>query len=196
MQNRFGLEVSRGMFAVAHHPRGGHTSGIVTKLARMPGYGWRATLDGATSVSVDDIAPPLVGTQDEIQTMARHYLIAAAWASAPEGTHPRVTHQATLAAIEQCAAFLFTIGADRLQQIRDAYADGYGTHPDCGTVAPHCAALGHDFYLTRSGSGTGFADRDALPQELRDYLESLCGWRKAFGEPEIDFYRGWIHVCR
>lgn len=196
MKNRYGFEVRRGAVVRAHLPRGGSVHGVVTALRRMPGYGWRATVDNAHTVSVDDCAAPPVGTQVEIETMARHYLIAAAWADAPEGTSPRITHQATLAAIEQCAAFLRHIGADKFQQIKAAHSDGYGTHPDCGNVAPYCAALGHDFYLTRAGHGVGFLDRDSLPEELREYLDSLCGWSKLFGEPEVEFYRGWIHVIR
>jgi hypothetical protein len=55
MKNRFGLEISRGMRVTAAHPRGGDIVGRVSKLARMPAYGWRATLDNAQSVGIDDI---------------------------------------------------------------------------------------------------------------------------------------------
>lgn len=54
-KNRWGLELARGMYAVAHHPRGGSVSGIITRIAVQPGYGKRASLDNATSVGVDDV---------------------------------------------------------------------------------------------------------------------------------------------
>lgn len=55
MKNRFNLDIARGMDVVANHPRGGDVHGTVTKLARMAGYGWRATLDSGMSVALDDI---------------------------------------------------------------------------------------------------------------------------------------------
>jgi hypothetical protein len=133
---------------------------------------------------------------EELETIARHYLIAAIWADAPEGTRPRATSESKLCAVEIPQAFLGHIGAERFQQIRDAYTTGYGAHPDCGKVAPYCAALGHDLYLTRAGHGVGFADRDVLPEDLRDYLHDQCGWGKPMGEGEVTFYRGWLYIER
>lgn len=54
-KNRWGLELARGMYAVAHHPRGGSISSIITRIAVQPGYGKRVSLDNATSVGVDDV---------------------------------------------------------------------------------------------------------------------------------------------
>lgn len=54
-KNRWGLELARGMYAVAHHPRGGTVSGIITRIAVMPGYGKRVSLDSASSVGIDDV---------------------------------------------------------------------------------------------------------------------------------------------
>jgi hypothetical protein len=135
-------------------------------------------------------------TREELRTVARHYVIAAIWADAPEGTSPRATKDAEMCSIEIATAFLWHIGQERMQAIRDAHANGYGTHPDCGTVAPYCAALGHDLYLTRAGHGAGFADRDALPEELRDWLHSQCGWGTPMGEAEVTFSGGWMYVER
>lgn len=132
----------------------------------------------------------------EIETIARHYIVAAIWADGPEGMHPRATDQAWRFALVQAARFVEHIGPERFQRIRDAYDTGYGRHPDCGTVAPYCAALGHDLYMTRAGHGVGFADRDALPENLRDWLDNQCGWRGHMGEAESTFYRGWLYFER
>ena len=51
--------------------------------------------------------------------------------------------------------------------------DTYGSHPDCGRVAPQYAAAGHDFWLTRNGHGCGFWDRD-LPGTLGEELSKLA----------------------
>lgn len=55
MQNRFGIEVRTGRHVIANHPRGGLVSGTITKVARMPSYGWRCTIDGGVSVALDDV---------------------------------------------------------------------------------------------------------------------------------------------
>lgn len=45
--------------------------------------------------------------------------------------------------------------------------------------------LGHDFWLTRNGHGTGFWDRSELEEGgLGERLSELCGWRTEF--PEIN----------
>lgn len=41
-------------------------------------------------------------------------------------------------------------------------------------------AAGHDFWLDRNGSGTGFWDRDCGP--VGAMLSERCGWRTEFGE--------------
>lgn len=122
-----------------------------------------------------------------VETMARHYIAAALWADAPEGTRPRATRQAQRHALDVCARFAGMIAQHwpRLQECR-----AYGAHPDAGSVE---AALGHDLYLTSAGHGVGFRDRDSLPEDLRDALAELCGWRRPIGEPEANFYRGWLY---
>lgn len=132
---------------------------------------------------------------EEIETIARHYIIAALWADAPEGTNPRATAQAVRFARDVATRFYDRIGPDVMARIRtEAYDAGYGKHSDCGDVAPWCAALGHDLYLSTSGHGVGFFDRMFLPDDLREYLSSLCGWGTEFPEPQIEFYRGWMYI--
>lgn len=139
---------------------------------------------------------PLICVND-VRIVAKHYIIAAIWADAPEGTHPRASKQACQQASDVSQQFLNLLTEDQLQGIREAYDTGdYGRHPDCGTELPWMAALGHDLYLSRSGAGCGFLDRDSLPEELRSHLASLCGWRNIMGESETDFSRGWLYFVR
>lgn len=130
-------------------------------------------------------------THSELHTMARHYVIACLWADCEEGTKPRATTQAHGVAVSRCRKFLDAIGVDVLAELREAHRQGYGSHPDCGTVAPVFAAIGHDFYLTTAGHGVGFWDRAELePYGLGDRLTEFC---KPIGEPNPTFYRGWLY---
>ncbi len=123
-----------------------------------------------------------------IETMARHYLIAAIWADAPDGTKPRATKQAEDAALFTCGKFAGLI-AQHWPAILEC-AD-YGRHPDAGSIE---AAMGHDLWLTSRGHGAGFWCRDELTEELQSALSALCGWQKAIPEPEATFYRGWLYL--
>lgn len=124
----------------------------------------------------------------DIETMKKHYLIAALWADAPEGTRPRITKQAGAQALKTCRCFAGLI-AQHWPAILECTE--YGSHPDAGSIE---AALGHDLWLTSRGHGAGFWDRDELTPELREVLSALCGWRKAIPEPEPTFYRGWMYL--
>lgn len=130
-----------------------------------------------------------MATALQLQTMARHYVIAAIWADAPEGTHPRATKAAYRIALERCTRFVELIGPLFGQAIA---CEGYGAHPDCGNIEPACAAMGHDLYLTSAGHGAGFWDRTELG-DLGDKLSEFCGWRKPIDEPDAQFYRGWLY---
>jgi len=121
----------------------------------------------------------------DIEIMARHYIIAALWADAPEGTNPRVTREAMQVARETCTKFV-TLAGDLLAQLPESYF----AHPDCGGHVE--AAIGHDLYFTSAGHGVGFWDRDL--GELGDKLSEFCGWRKPISEPEAYFYRGWMYL--
>ncbi len=125
-----------------------------------------------------------------IETIAKHYLIAALWAECPEGTNPRVTKQAKDAALATCAEFAKLIEPELWAKILEC--PDYWSHHDCGGNPE--GAIGHDLYLTSKGHGVGFWDRDALPDDLGEKLSALCGWRKAIPEPEPYFYRGWMYL--
>ena len=49
---------------------------------------------------------------------------------------------------------------------------------------------GRDFWFTRQGHGVGFWDRN-LSEHLRDALSDTA---RAFGECDVEAYRGWIYV--
>lgn len=148
-----------------------------------------------------------------IETMAKHYLICAMWADKPEGTYPRVTKSAEIEALKRCTAFAAACGPllDQLQKIT-----AYGSHPDAGSVE---AAMGHDFYLTSCGHGTGFWDRKDLTVEplftlsaidrdgkhyatsaetLGEVLSNIAyGTNSAispFAYQPAEFYRGWLYL--
>lgn len=132
-----------------------------------------------------------MATERQIDVMARHYCIAAIWADCEESTHPRPTKAALETARRRCKRFVELIGPlfDQAMQCED-----YGTHPDCGTIEPKCAAMGHDLYLTCAGHGVGFWDRKELEANgLGDKLTAFCGWRGPMGEPNAEFYRGWLY---
>lgn len=124
----------------------------------------------------------------EIQTAADHFIIAAIFADAPEGTNPRASSAAKRQALDIVTQFALRMGLETWEQVKAC--PEYGAHPDAGSQA---AALGHDIYLSCAGHGCGFFDRDELPEELRDKLQALCGWNKPMGEIHANFYRGWLY---
>ena len=127
-----------------------------------------------------------------IKIMAEHYIIAALWADAPEGTRPRVTRQAKEKALTDCLAFCQACGPDVLRDVQRRHADGYGAHPDCGQAFPEFAAMGHDLWLTRNGHGAGFWDRKELEEgDLGDKLTAIA---KGMKEVRFEFYRGWFYL--
>lgn len=123
----------------------------------------------------------------ELETVARHFCIAAAWADSEEGTSPRV-HGGTLETARQFAAAF--IGAHPGLFAAAMQADGYGSHPDAGSPA---AAFGHDLYLTAAGHGVGFSDRDELGEtgeRLADVIRAE--WRRWHVEAYQS--RGWVYL--
>ncbi|TXH52302.1 MAG: hypothetical protein E6Q97_16500 [Desulfurellales bacterium] len=184
MLNRWGLNVRRGMYVRISLARGGHEIGRVSKFERISGYGWRLILASGTSASIDDAE---VRYSLQVETMARHYCIAACWADSEEGTNPRISSAAMVTARARCARFIDAIGPLFPQALA---RPGYGAHPDCGKIEPRCAAMGHDFYLTSRGHGAGFWDRAELDADgLGDALTKHCEHQS----PETYFYRGWLH---
>jgi hypothetical protein len=158
----------------------------VARCEQISGYGWRLILESGTGASIDDVERDY---SEQIEVMARHFIIATLWADCDEGTNPRASRQATDAARRLCAEFVDRIGPDMLAET--LAAPGYGSHPDCGREWPQCAAMGHDLYLTSRGHGVGFRDRSELDSnDLRNRLTEAC--KPCRFDPE--FYRGWLYV--
>lgn len=128
-----------------------------------------------------------MATIEQLQVMARHFIIAALWAECPEGTNPRATKQASAQALTICTQFAESAGS-----LLDDAANrpGYGSHPDCGTLHHGYAAAGHDLWLTSQGHGVGFWDRDELDAgDLGNKLSALCRHARYCAY----FYRGWLY---
>lgn len=102
---------------------------------------------------------------EQVDTVTRHYIIAAIWADCEEGTYPTCSPEEELKARQACEAFMLQCEAagGLFSQAVARFAHGYGAHPDSGSAE---AAFGHDFWLTRQGHGTGFWDRKELGKEL------------------------------
>lgn len=130
--------------------------------------------------------------QTDAEIVARYYIIAALWADSPEGTNPRATKSAQDTARKIAGQFLKKIGPDNVKALEAAHREnGYGSHPDCGYDRPWLAACGNDLWLTSQGHGTGFWDRDELPEALQNTLD---GAARKFDRIYPEFYRGWFYL--
>jgi hypothetical protein len=129
----------------------------------------------------------------DLDTMARHFCIAAIWADSPEGARPRATREAFATARKYAERFVTAFPALTLAALR---APGYGSHPDAGSPE---AAFGHDLYLTAAGHGVGFWDRSELDETgitpsigerlSRPLRDDFRRWYI-----EADFFRGWLYL--
>lgn len=124
---------------------------------------------------------------DTLETIVKHFLIAAVWADAQEGTHPRIPRETRAEATLFVCSFLGAYPELCEAALKN---DDYGTHPDAGSAA---AAFGHDLFLSARGHGVGFWSRD----ELGDTGEALAAalrneWRRWY--LEVDQSRGWLYL--
>lgn len=137
-----------------------------------------------------------MATYKQIETVTRHFIIAALWADCEEGTSPRAPRATQEKAREFCAAFIAKNEALFIEAM-DRKSEGYGSHPDAGSPE---AAFGHDLWLTIQGHGVGFWDRTELenldPEDngvtLGDKLTAACEPYHYKLTPE--FYRGWLYI--
>jgi hypothetical protein len=143
-------------------------------------------------------------TAAELTTIARHFLIAAIWADAGDGTSPRVTRAALITASACAADFVEYIGPSLFRAALAEY-EAAGLHPDC--LGSPCAAFGHDLYLTLEGHCVGFWDRDALDVPMRPggrlsigealtYACEVSAWANPLGSGRLEFYRGRVYFRR
>ena len=168
----------------------GHVSGL---CSASPGshlgrrIHWRDVPETVRAMCAYHFAPFVF----DVDTIARHFLIAAVWADAEEGTRPRLSREAKETARRFVLAFLDSHGGLSWRAITEGGANGYGSHPDAGSAS---AAFGHDLYLTAAGHGVGFGDRDALPEDVREALEKVFHdeWRRWHVDAQQD--RGRFYV--
>lgn len=120
--------------------------------------------------------------------IAQHYIIAALWADAPEGTRPRAARETEEKALQLARYFVRAIGT-KYQEYLESNTE-YFKHPDCGGRAE--AAIGHDLWLTSQGHGVGFWDREALREDVGEFLTELAQRKEFTLYPE--FYRGWMYL--
>jgi len=129
----------------------------------------------------------------DVDTIVKHFLIAAIWADAPEGTNPRVTKEAR----DWATSFVQNFIGSYTYTVREVLGmPGYGNHPDIGSPE---AAFGHDLYLTCAGHGVGFQDRKELDQghdrlHLGEYLYNEIRQSHQEWHIEPQFYRGWMYL--
>ena len=120
--------------------------------------------------------------------IAQHYIIAALWADAPEGTRPRASRETEEKALQLARDFLRAVGT-KCQEYLENNTE-YFKHPDCGGRAE--AAIGHDLWLTSQGHSVGFWERDALHRAVREFLTGIAQRKEFTLYPE--FYRGWMYL--
>ena len=112
--------------------------------------------------------------ESKVKEMVAAYLEAAIWADKPEDEDWDTTEwepDSEATAWFECCAFL------KLAK----------WHINDWTMEQ----LGHDFWLTRNGHGTGFWDRDFGTEESRDALTMLS---KVFGECSPYQYKGLLYL--
>ena len=120
--------------------------------------------------------------------IAQHYIIAAIWADAPEGTRPRAPRETEEKALQLARDFLRAIGP-KCQEYLENNTEYFKLPGFCEIAEP---AIGHDLWLTSQGHGTGFWDRSALREDVRDFLDALAQRKEFSVYPE--FYRGWMYL--
>lgn len=127
-------------------------------------------------------------TDAQFAIVAQHMGIAAVWADCEEGSHPQLTHS-SLKSLEKMARAFYAKHSGVCDVI--LAAEDYGSHPDAGSPE---AAFGHDLYLTAAGHGTGFWDREELPEKERDQVSDIL--RRDHREWYIETWqsRGWFYA--
>lgn len=161
-------------------------------IVRGPIIHTTSSLGWDTPVQAAHAAAKLYGvdTWMALDAFTRHYLIAAIWADAPDGSHvtrddlhPTAIQQAW----EDCQRFQRQ-NADLLNSAYIQYDEkGMSYHPDAGSAQ---ACAGHDFWLTRNHHGAGFWDRGL------DTGEALTSAAHDTGAVSLSVQRGKIYLER
>ena len=123
---------------------------------------------------------------DARRYMIEGFLTTAADLARPDGTgpFPRITRHARTKAAGHVQRLIDATGWPALEAV--AASPEYATpHPDYPTAWP---GLGSDLALDATGSGAGFADRNA--EHLADIIRA--DWRAYHTEPHA--WRGWLYL--
>lgn len=110
-----------------------------------------------------------------VNSFVEGYLICAAWADAPEGSNARFSKRAKEQALVDCQDFIATC--------RELFFEALEWRD-----AEH---LGHDFWLSRCGHGTGFWDRAEL--EVDGIGDDLHAKAEVFRGVSLYAERGWLN---
>ena len=101
-------------------------------------------------------------------TIAKHFLIAALWTATDEDSCPLdKTYSVTdfsEESVVKAEAFVH-----EFIETHKADVEMYLALPGINDEQ-----FGHDLYLTSNGHGTGFWDRDNIPQDLAERLSAAC----------------------
>ena len=133
------------------------------------------------------------------EIIAQHFVIAALWADAEEGTNPRPSKAMQNDSLEYAKEFLQKLTPEMITAFEQAEDNGYASHPDCDGFVE--GAIGHDLWLTMRRHGVGFWDRDALDFPLENgeafgeaFGDALTKVAKTMGEPYLYQSRGWAYL--
>lgn len=132
-----------------------------------------------------------MATHEQIQTVAKHLVVAALWADSEEGSYPRATRKSHQVAFGICKAFIEAY-PDLFIEAMQRSEVGYGCHSDAGSAE---AAFGHDLWLTSQGHGAGFWDSTELEAfGLGDVLTKVVNEFQKTIAISCEQYRGWMYI--
>lgn len=168
-------------------------SPIALKVRSQPGeYIAQSSSSGLCWHGSDEDINVATGfTDEDFGTIANHYLVAALWSTSTmdddEGEFLDDNHDISDisdSAREKTQADLAKFLTDNREHIEAARETNYGMAS--GDASGFLGQVGHDFLLTRNGTGTGFWDRQEL--SAGGLGERLSDAARAFGSAE--FYIG------
>lgn len=130
-------------------------------------------LQSALGESIKSSKMKLTEADTDPATMVKHYLMAALWTGTDDNdvsldknySIEDVADESFQASQRDCEKFVLAM---ERAKIMDAYLDSY---PDQRSAWEQ---LGHDFWLTRTGEGSGFFARSELDDTLRKKLTKLA----------------------
>lgn len=128
----------------------------------------------------------------DVDSVLPHYIVTALWSSMDEsddnGGEPMDANYGPEDLADETRATMREEVADFLNCIDLARRPGDVWDEMIGTVWQDPEQVGHDFWLTRNGHGTGFWDRYYGDQPAAELGDFLAKWSKSYGS--VDLYVG------